>query len=86
MAEMKALHEKVDNLTNIVMKNHLDVKNIEEKNKSYQEKVKDPLENGDEEHMTQHENIDNYNCEKCGKMFVLKWRLRKHMEIHGNGK
>ena len=32
--------------------------------------------------MTQHPETKNHNCDKCGKTFVLKWRLEKHMSIH----
>ena len=29
-----------------------------------------------------HEEKENHECDKCGKTFVLKWRLKKHMGIH----
>jgi uncharacterized C2H2 Zn-finger protein len=29
-----------------------------------------------------HESIEQFGCEQCDKTFVLKWRLRKHQEIH----
>ena len=33
-----------------------------------------------------HNEIEMFNCEKCKKKFVLKWRLTKHQEIHYNPK
>ena len=33
-----------------------------------------------------HNEIEMFNCEKCEKKFVLKWRLTKHQEIHYNPK
>ena len=36
-----------------------------------------------EEHMkTSHEEQEHFECEECGKTFVLQWRLRKHKENH----
>ena len=32
--------------------------------------------------MTNHSKYQNFQCNKCEKRFVLKWRLRKHMVIH----
>ena len=29
-------------------------------------------------------NSEQHKCDSCGKTFVLKWRLRKHMEGHSN--
>ena len=29
-----------------------------------------------------HASTEKFECEKCDKSFVLKWRLRKHQEIH----
>ena len=29
-----------------------------------------------------HKEKEGYNCEECGKMFVLKWRLKKHSSLH----
>ena len=38
-----------------------------------------------EEHMkTSHEERENFECEECGKTFVLQWRLRKHKENHAS--
>ena len=31
-----------------------------------------------------HDEIEMFNCNKCEKKFVLKWRLTKHQEIHYN--
>ena len=36
-----------------------------------------------EEHISaQHEITESYKCTECDKTFILKWRLRKHTEIH----
>ena len=29
-----------------------------------------------------HEKQSLFECDQCGKGFVLKWRLRKHLNIH----
>ena len=40
-----------------------------------------------EKHMEEHQIEKKYKCDKCGKMFHLEWRLRKHITIHDeNGK
>ena len=40
-----------------------------------------------EVHIKTHHNIgDTFECEQCGKNFVLKWRLQKHQGIHKEGK
>ena len=31
---------------------------------------------------TCHEKVNEYECEKCEKKFVLEWRLKKHMRNH----
>ena len=31
-----------------------------------------------------HFSVEMFECDKCGKQFVLKWRLRKHQDIHNN--
>ena len=31
---------------------------------------------------TKHEQKEKFECDQCGKHFVLKWRLRCHQEIH----
>ena len=33
-----------------------------------------------------HENHPLYKCENCKKVFVLKWRLNKHMNLHSKEK
>ena len=33
-----------------------------------------------------HENHPHYKCENCEKVFVLKWRLKKHMNLHSKEK
>ena len=39
-----------------------------------------------EVHMkTHHNTVDTFECEQCGKTFVLKWCLRKHQGIHKEG-
>ena len=36
-----------------------------------------------EEHIAEkHEITGNYSCDKCEKVFVLKWRRNKHREGH----
>ena len=36
-----------------------------------------------EEHIRNlHEDKEKHECDECGKTFVLKWRLKKHMNIH----
>ena len=32
--------------------------------------------------MTNHEKYDVFPCDKCEKVFVVKWRLKKHMQLH----
>ena len=31
-----------------------------------------------------HDSAEHLECVKCGKRFVLEWRLKKHQEIHTN--
>ena len=31
-----------------------------------------------------HDLVEHLECDHCGKTFVLKWRLTKHLEIHTN--
>ena len=31
---------------------------------------------------TSHHNPEKFQCDKCSKDFVLKWRLQKHAKIH----
>ena len=31
-----------------------------------------------------HDSVEKFECIKCGKIFVLKWRLIKHQDIHNN--
>ena len=33
---------------------------------------------------TFHGEKENHECDQCGKTFVLKWRLKKHMGIHNS--
>lgn len=33
-------------------------------------------------HLKTHQEAETFDCEKCGKTFQLKWRLRKHMHVH----
>ena len=33
---------------------------------------------------TSHEDSETYNCDKCKKKFVTKWRLEKHGNLHSN--
>jgi hypothetical protein len=35
-----------------------------------------------ESHLKTHKEAETYDCEKCDKTFVLKWRLRKHQGVH----
>ena len=38
-----------------------------------------------EEHIKNiHLEKDKYKCDECGKSFVLKWRLKKHLTIHSD--
>lgn len=38
-----------------------------------------------EMHMkTKHEVKETFNCNKCGKKFLLKWRMKKHLENHSS--
>ena len=31
---------------------------------------------------TQHDSVEKFECDQCGKRFVLGWRLKKHQWIH----
>ena len=31
-----------------------------------------------------HGSVKKIECDKCGKEFVLKWRLKKHQDMHTN--
>ena len=31
-----------------------------------------------------HDSVEKFKCDKCDKCFVLKWRLKKHQDIHTN--
>ena len=31
-----------------------------------------------------HDSVEKFQCEKCCKTFVLKWRFKKHQELHTN--
>lgn len=35
-----------------------------------------------EAHMEEHAKQKEHECDECGKLFYLKWRLKKHMEMH----
>ena len=38
-----------------------------------------------ESHIEQsHDSVNKFECDKCGKNFVLQWRLKKHQDIHTN--
>ena len=30
----------------------------------------------------QHKRSKQFECEQCDKTFALKWRLKKHLEVH----
>ena len=31
-----------------------------------------------------HDSVEKFECDQCGKIFVLNWRLKKHQDIHTN--
>ena len=35
-----------------------------------------------EVHLKLHKKVDKYKCDVCDKVFQVKWRLRKHADIH----
>ena len=35
-----------------------------------------------EVHMETHDVVKEHKCDDCGKLSFLKWRLKKHIEVH----
>ena len=68
--------------TNIEIKNHM----IQMHPQEFECKTCEasfPRRSDLEEHISStHEMSESFQCDKCTKKFVMKWRLQKHLEMH----